>query len=253
MDPVCFYIGERPIYWYGVMVAVGFLLGVAQWSILARRAGRPEGFGSETGFWIMVSGILGARLAYVAANLGYFLERPLEIVRIDRGGLIFYGGFLGATIGIILFARLRRQPLLWMGDYAVTALPLGHAIGRVGCFLNGCCYGKATTLPWGVFMADACRHPTQLYESVFNLVLYGVMLRTYLRKKRDGVVLALYLLVYPPGRFLVEFLRGDERQHLGPLSAAQWLSVVLCLAGVALLLAVRRRPAGSNGHTDGTA
>lgn len=242
MDPVCFYIGQRPIYWYGVLVAAAFLAAVAHWNRLGRKEKRPPGFGSEMGFWMMLCGIVGARIAYVAANWSMFSTDPLEILRIDRGGLVFYGGFIGAAAALVVMARVRREPVLRLGDFAVTGLPLGHAIGRIGCFLNGCCYGSPTTLPWCVHSNDACRHPTQLIESLLNFVLYGLLLRFFGRRKKDGEALALYLMIYPPGRFLVEFLRGDERLRWLGLDAAQGISVLLLIAGAALWVMLRRRP-----------
>ena len=241
MDPVAFTVLGRPIYWYGVMVAAAFLAAVANWSRLARREGRPDGYGSELGFWMMLSGLLGARVAYVLANLGDFLPNPVEMLRIDKGGLIFYGGFIGAALALIVLARLQREPLLRLSDFTVTGLPLGHAIGRVGCFLNGCCYGSESHLPWCINLDGVCRHPTQLYESAFNLLLYGLLLFVFARRRKDGQILALYLLVYPAGRFLLELLRGDPRLHWHGFDVAQELSLALFAAGLLLAAYVARR------------
>lgn len=241
MDPICFHIGSRPIYWYGVLVAGGFLAAVAHWSHFAKREHKPDGFASELGFWIMLSGILGARAAYVAANAPFFLAHPLDILRIDQGGLIFYGGFLGAVLAVYVLARVHRIPPWSMADFAVTPVALGHAIGRMGCFINGCCYGSPTTLPWAVHADGALRHPTQLYEALFNLALYGVLVQVYRRKKTDGVVFAAYLLLYPAGRFLLEFVRGDARLHALGLTVAQLLCLGLIAAGAVLLWILRSR------------
>ena len=234
MHPVFIEIMGRPIYWYGVMTALGFLAAVLHWNRLARRTGRPRGLGSELGIWVMLCGILGARIAYVLANFDYYLSAPQEIIRIDRGGQIYYGGFIGAALGVMVLARLRKQPLWSFADFVVTGLPLGHAIGRFGCFLNGCCYGTVTDLPWRVFQRDVYRHPVQLYEMLFNLALYALLVAYFFRKKRDGTVFALYLVVYAVGRFALEFLRGDERTQWLGLSVAQVLSVAFFAAGCAL-------------------
>jgi phosphatidylglycerol:prolipoprotein diacylglycerol transferase len=251
MNPVCFHIGPKPIYWYGVMVALAFLATVTHWNALARRDHRPVGFGSEIAFWIMLSGILGARIAYILANLDYYLASPAEIIRLDRGGLIYYGGFIGATLALIVFARRHKEPVLSLADFCVTGLPLGHAIGRIGCFLNGCCYGLPTTSFLGIHYpanSDACLRygdvavlPVQLFESAINLVLYAVLLYAYPRRKKHGSVLALYLLTYPIARFLLEFLRGDERLHWIGLNAAQVVSVVLFASGVGLWAVLRKK------------
>lgn len=246
MHPVFIEIFGRPIYWYGVLTALGFLAAVFHWSWLARRTGRPPELGSELGIWVMLCGIIGARLAYVLSDFAYYAAVPLEIIRIDRGGQIYYGGFIGAVLGVIVLARIRKQPLWAFGDFVVTGLPLGHAIGRFGCFLNGCCYGSITDLPWRVFSHDVYRHPTQLYEMAFNLVLYGTLLAFFFRKKRDGTVFALYLVAYSVGRFLMEFLRGDEREHMLGLSVAQVISVVLFIVGCALFALLPRSGASTD-------
>jgi len=243
MDPVCFYIGSRPIYWYGVMVAIAFLAAVAHWNALSKRDGYPTGFGSELGFWMMLAGIIGARIAYIVANFHEFAPHPIEIIRIDHGGLIFYGGLIGAAVGLVIMALIRKDPVLRLADLAISGLPLGHAIGRVGCFMNGCCYGSCTTLPWGVHLQGAFRHPTQLYEAFFNLVVYVFLLNVYLRRKNNGIVLAAYLLTYPVGRFLLEFIRGDSRLQWLGMNVAQEISLAMFAAGIILWLWLRKSAA----------
>lgn len=240
MHPVFIELFGRPIYWYGVMTAMGFLAAVFHWTWLAKRTGRPKELGSELGIWVMLCGIIGARLAYVASDWTYYAAAPLEILRIDRGGQIYYGGLVLATLGVMVLARLRKEPVWGFGDFVVTGLPLGHAIGRFGCFLNGCCYGKITDLPWRIYLHEVYRHPTQLYETGFNLALYGVLVWYFFRKKRDGTVFALYLVAYAVGRFLLEFLRGDDREHWLGLSVAQDISIALFVAGCLLFILLPR-------------
>lgn len=234
MHPICFYIGSRPIYWYGVMVATAFLTAVLNWHLIARREHRPPGFATDMAFWIMLAGILGARAAYVLANLDYYLAEPGKVLRIDLGGLIYYGGFIGGILAVIAFARFNKLRMWSMGDYAITSIPLAHAIGRIGCFLNGCCYGTPTDLPCAVVFDEVARHPTQLYEAAGNLAVFGLLTWFYFRRKREGTVLALYLMTYPILRFLLEFLRGDERLRIAGLSLAQHLSIGLFVFGVVL-------------------
>lgn len=264
MNPVCFHIGSRPIYWYGVMMAAAFLAGIGHWTLLARREGRNAAFASDLAFWIMVAGIVGARAAHVASEWRYYRAVPWEIIRVDQGGMTFYGGLLLAAAVVAVFARIRRMPLLDLGDFVITALPLGHALGRIGCFLNACCYGRVTTGVMGIaypkdtaVWTDQARaglitplqphslpvHPVQLYEAAFNLLVYALLTAFYLRGRRgrNGLVLAAYLLLYPPGRFLFEYLRGDERLKLGYLDGAQALSLALMITGAILWIAISRR------------
>lgn len=243
MDPVCFHIGSRPVYWYGIMMALAFLAGIAHWQILGRRTGRRDvSFATDLAFWLMVGGIVGARAAYVVANIEDFGARPLDIIRVDQGGLIFYGGFIGASVAFLAFARLRRESVLGLADFAITAVPLGHALGRVGCFINGCCQGRlCAEAPW--LAAGLPRYPVQLYEAAFNLLVYAFLFRLYLRRHatRRGDILAAYLMVYPVGRFMLEFLRGDPRLRWGTWSVAQLLSLALMAAGLGLWLALRMK------------
>lgn len=240
MDPVCFIIGTRAVYWYGIMVAAGFLACIAHLTILGIREGREPGFGSDLAFWIMLSGIIGARIAYVLANIGYYLQNPLAIIRVDQGGLIYYGGFFGAFIAGIIFARVRKLNILALADYVVSALPLGHFFGRIGCFLNGCCYGAVTSLPWSVSQQGASRHPVQLYEALLNLAVYLLLIPAYRRRKYNGEILAIYCMIYPLGRFLIEFFRGDERLGWHGIAYAQIISLGLLAVGVTLGIILSR-------------
>ena len=252
MHPVCLYIGTRPIYWYGVMMAAAFLAGMTHLRSIGRRDGRDSAYCADLVFWVMLAGIIGARVAYVFGNLSYYAENPIEILRVDRGGLVYYGGFLGAGAALWLFARVKRERTLAVLDFMITAVPLGHAFGRVGCFLNGCCYGRPGTEPWCV-VSEAVdkvpRHPVQLYEAAANLVLYAVLLIAYRRRKRDGQIVSLYLLTYPIGRFLFEYFRGDERVRLpwGGITLAQASSIALFLTGVAIWSATRRHHDATHG------
>ncbi len=240
IDPVAFVVLGRPIYWYGILVALGFMAALMHWNALARRLGLPVGIGSDLAFLVMIGGILGARAMYVAANWGYFSAHPAEIIRIDQGGLIFYGGFLAAAAGVIVMARVRKIPVWTLGDFTVSALPLGHALGRIGCLLNGCCYGAPCDLPWAVRTAGEWRHPVQGYEALFNLVLYFLLRFMLLNRVRPGLTVATYLIGYGLWRFAIEFLRGDARMEgWAGLNAAQTLSLALVAVGFVLALCLR--------------
>lgn len=234
MDPVCLYIGNRPIYWYGVMISAAFLAGIVHWRFLGKREGRDASFVTDLATWLILAGISGARAGYILANFREFIASPWDIVRLDRGGLVFYGGFAGASAALIIFARCKRERLWHLADFTVTALPLGHAIGRIGCFLNGCCYGTPADLPFAVQTHGAHRHPVQLYSAILNFAIYFTLLRTYPRQTRDGRVFAFYLMLYPAGRFIMEFLRGDARLRILGFTATQYTCIVLLAGGIAL-------------------
>ncbi len=248
IDPIAFTLFGRPIYWFGIMAALGFMAGVTHWNRLARREKMPEGIGSDLGLVVILGGILGARGAYILANLPHYIAHPTEILRIDQGGLIFYGGVIVATLAILFFARRRNLPFLRLADFTVSALPLGHAFGRVGCFLNGCCYGAPSSVPWATYCADAMRHPVQLYEVAFNITLYLGLHLLLRRRHPHGMVAAVYLMAYGTWRFFIEFLRGDDRLRVPGLDVAQVVSLTLITGGLLLaFLVYRRAPAQESG------
>ena len=234
MNPVAFHLGSRPVYWYGILMALAFTSAMTHWYFVGKKEDRPKGFWSDMAFWIMVGGIIGARIGYILGNLGYFIENPLSVFRIDEGGLVFYGGLIGCVLVVIVLAMRQREPVWSMADFAVAPLPLGHAFGRVGCFLNGCCYGSETACAVGVEMQGAVRHPVQLYEAILNFILYFLLLVVYRRKRRDGEVLMAYCLIYPLLRFLIEFMRGDDRWRMLNLTSAQLVSLALLVCGILL-------------------
>lgn len=245
MHPVLFKIFGKEIYSYGIMAALGFLAAILTWTWMERKEQRPPGFAADLGFWLMASGMIGSRLAYVMANWSYYRTAPLEIIRIDQGGLIFYGGFLLAAGVLVGFARYYRMPLWHAADFAIPGLAIGHALGRIGCFLNGCCYGRPADDAWcgisyppvsepGRLFAGMPLYPVQLFESACLFLIWLVLLYAYPRRRKNGAVFALYLVLYPPCRFLLEYFRGDQRQSWLALDVAQVTSLALLAAGVLL-------------------
>ena len=258
MHPEFLKIGPIQIYWYGIFMALAAIAGLLNWTWLGRGTKRNFNFCSDMLFWIMVAGILGARLAYIAANLQYFIDHPSQIIRIDQGGLIFYGGLIGASLSLILFAKHKHEKPLDIIDLAITSVPLGHALGRIGCFINGCCYGSinhgplAVTYPKGSLAwehqselglltetATHCIsvHPVQLYESILGLLTFSILHIIYRRKKKNGTVLAAYLIIYSIVRFSLEFFRGDPRvRYETQFSVAQYVSIALFIMGAGIFL-----------------
>lgn len=251
MHPILFHVLGRPIYTYGVMAALGFLSAILTWQWLGRHEKRPPGFAADLGFWLMSSGIVGARAAYVMANWPYYAAHPLRIILITEGGLIFYGGFILAALALILFARRRHLSLWRLADFAIPGLAIGHALGRIGCFLNGCCYGRPldpSAVPsfLGVIYPPLCEpgqlYPgiplfaVQLFEAGGLFLIWLALVIGYRRQWRAGTVFALYLSLYPLLRFGLEYMRGDERQSWFRIDVAQTISLALFAAGIALFI-----------------
>jgi len=193
---------------------------------------------------VMLGGVLGARLFFVAQHWEVYIHQPREIPAIWHGGLVWYGGFLGGLTSMVLYLRVHHISVLRGIDQCIPFVALGHGIGRIGCFLNGCCYGKPTSAWFGLTFTEGepARIPTQLLESVSLFVLYLVLRRLQERRvlTRAGWLFGTYLVGYAVIRFLIEFLRGDQVAVWAGFTLQQLLSFGVFLAGLALL---RRRSA----------
>lgn len=251
MFPEPLKIGPLPIRLYGVAMAVSFL--TAFW-LSAKRAPReqldPEAV-LDSFLPLFIGAILGARILYVITDFRSYLESPLEIFKIWKGGLVFYGGFLGGMAGVYIFARIKKLSFWRLMDLYAPYAGLGYAIHRTfGCFLGaGCCFGKPSFLPWPLSVTYPITHPThgiavyptQLMEALNGLIIMGVLLIYRRKPHKIGMPSAIFLFIYSTLRFMVEFLRGDpERGFYGPLSTSQWISIFLLMVGV--VLAVRKTP-----------
>lgn len=246
MHPIAFQFGPFTIHWYGVMVALAFALGLWTASRRGLRAGlTPESI-LDLGPWLIGGTLLGARALYVVSYWREeFANRPLsEIFMIQHGGLVFYGGLIGAVLTGVLYLRWKKLPLWKVADAIAPSIALGYVFGRIGCLTNGCCYGRACDLPWAIrFPADNPLHPptfpvhpTQIYDSLLSLGLYAALAWLYRRKKFDGQIFALYLIAYAFTRSFVEYFRGDYSDaHIhGGLTPAHLVSIGIFAAGVGL-------------------
>lgn len=226
MHQILFRCGPFQIYSYGLMLALAFLTAT---SLAARRASSVELKSSDIMdmcLWFMVSGLVGARVLFILLNLDYYRENPIESLMPWRGGLVWYGGLITAFVMAVIFLRIKKVPFLKTAGLMAPYLALGQAIGRIGCFLNGCCYGKTTSLPVGVVFetTKVAVHPTQLYESAAMLVLFLVLVR---RPAGQAKTFFLYLMMYSVIRFFIEFLRGDNPSVLFGLTISHVISIVI--------------------------
>lgn len=252
MHPDLFSIGFLHVKTYGCCMAVGFLVAWQVISYLCRRSGRPfEPLGNLI-VALMASGVIGSRVAYVIEHWEKeFASRPMDVIRIDQGGLMFYGGLILATLVFAFWCLLKREKPLGIGDLLCVGIPVGHAFGRIGCFFYGCCYGKesasalAVSFPRGSpawyeqlnlgKIASGAREslpvlPVQLFEAAANGLLF-VALFLFYRKYGRGTT-ALYLMGYAVIRFSMEYLRGDPRAAVGPFSISQTISIALFVLGL---------------------
>jgi phosphatidylglycerol---prolipoprotein diacylglyceryl transferase len=245
MHPILIKIGNITIYTYGLFVAIGFLtaLGLAQKE--ARRLGEDPGLIVDLGFYMLIAAIIGARVFFLIVNPEVVLENPLAAFQIWKGGLVFYGGFIAAVITAIVFVRGKKLRFMRVADIFSPGLSAGHAIGRIGCFFAGCCYGRECELPWAVVFKDPLSlaptgvhlHPTQLYSVAADLMVFGLLWFFRKRTTRQGQLFWLYVLLYGIIRTILELFRGDPRGFIwGGPSVAQVIGIALaCVAAVALL------------------
>ena len=253
MHPILFHLGPFPVHAYGAMIALAFLSGL--WTATLRA--RHEIISGETigdvTLWIMIGTILGARAVYVATYWqDEFAGQPLsEIFAIWHGGLVFYGGLIGAIVAGAIYLRWKKLPMWKIADVLAPSIALGSVFGRIGCLLNGCCYGRACELPWAItFPADnplhpptTPVHPTEIYDALLNLGLYFFLAWLFRRKKFDGQIFATYLICYAVTRSFVEYFRGDYTNvhyHFG-LTPAQLVSVPIFITGLGLAAILSRR------------
>ncbi len=242
MHPVLFELGPLRLYSYGLLIALGFLAASALAGKRASEIGLDVSRIQNAALAALIAGILGGRAAYVALRWDLFRDNLLEILRLDHGGLIFFGGLAAGLAGGIVAIWRSGLPVLRTLDLLTPPLVVGHALGRVGCFLNGCCYGKFTSLPWGVRFPEEVlkRHPTQLYETTALIVIFFLLKRLERSNPRPGNVLVTYGLLYGCWRFFVEFLRADNPPFALNLTIFQWIAFFVA-ALCALLLFLRRR------------
>ena len=251
MHPKLISIGSFYIPTYGVLVALGFLAGLAITVRLARRVGLASEKVTNLAVYCAIAGIFGAKLFMFLFDAREYLSHPAEIFSLEslRAAGVFHGGFLAALVVAALYIRRQRLPLWPTMDVFAPGISLGHAIGRLGCFAAGCCWGKACSLPWGVyFHSDEAApvplntplHPVQLYESAANLIIFGILYRRFQRPHSPGGVIGLYLVLYSTARFLIEFFREHEQSLIGPFSITQWLAIGFCAMGVVILFRARQ-------------
>jgi phosphatidylglycerol---prolipoprotein diacylglyceryl transferase len=251
MHPILFQLGPFTIYTYGVLVAAGVLLALWIARRQAPRAGLDPHKVWNLGIYGVLGALVGAKLWFVLSEWDYFAAHPREILSFAtlQSGGTFYGGFVGGLLTLFLYAYLNRMPVVPTMDTFAAVIPLGHAIGRVGCFMAGCCYGKPTSAIWGViFTSDEAErvagtplhtplHPTQLYEAAANFLIFLFLVWLGKRQRFTGELAGAYLILYGIARGTIEFFRGDPGRTMmfhGAMSLMQITSVALILAGALL-------------------
>lgn len=251
MFPDLITVGPFTLHTYGLFVASGFLVGL----LVTLRLGKAEGLSSQQimdmGFLMILSAVVGSRVLYVVMNLSHYLRHPLEAFKIWQGGLVFSGGVLCVILAMAWYTRRHGLSLLQIGDLWAPAAAIGQGIGRIGCFMAGCCYGAPADLPWAVvFTNPGCLaplgvslHPTQIYSALAGFLIFGILLAIRSRKAFAGQVLLWYLILHSTGRLALERFRGDDRGVLleSSMTATQFIALVILLGAVVTLIFLKHR------------
>lgn len=246
MHPILVHFGSFTLYTYGFFLAMGFLAAI--W--FSKRNARfydlkPDDI-SDLFFVILISGIVGARLLYVIINFDDFKTSPLDVFKLWNGGLVFFGGFIGAVAASIVTLRIKNLPFFKTADTIAPGVALGHGIGRLGCFFAGCCYGRQCDLPIAVQFShpDSLAplhvplHPTQIYMVAANLILFLILIFLQRRKRFHGMIFLSYIILYSVFRFIIEFFRGDFRGdvYFEFLSVSQGIGILAIVIAVSAMI-----------------
>ncbi|WP_414752052.1 prolipoprotein diacylglyceryl transferase [Anabaena sp. CCY 9910] len=257
--PVLVEIGPITIRWYGLLIATAVLIGVSLSQYLAKRRQVNPDLLSDLSIWLVIGAIPAARIYYVLFQWSEYAQHPERIIAIWQGGIAIHGAIIGGTLAALIFAKLKRVPFWQLADLVAPSLILGQAIGRWGNFFNSEAFGRPTNLPWKLYIPIERRppdlasfeyfHPTFLYESIWDLMVFALLITLFFRslagkpRLKVGTLFMVYLATYSLGRLWIEGLRTDSLM-LGPLRIAQVVSltgITLGLAGLAWLY-VRKRP-----------
>jgi len=250
-------IGTLTIYTYGVLLAAAYLLGLQFALVRARKQKLDANRVMDLGIYIIISALVGAKLLLLVTDFQTFKSNPAELFNLLREGGVFYGGLLVAVTVALFYIRKVGLPLWTTCDVFAPGIALGHVIGRFGCFFAGCCWGKATTVPWAITFTSPFAaanvgtplnvplHPTQLYEAGAEfLILVFLLLTEKSGRKFAGRTFWLYMLLYAISRYVIEYYRDDPRGTVGPFSTSQFISLILAPLAVGMLVYLRRFSGG---------
>ena len=246
MHPVLFSFHSITFFTYGSLVALGFLLATF-WAYYQAGGFKNRNLATSSQtfinpdqvlslvIWIVVSGIIGARIFYVIQFWPQFSGNLLQVLNIHGGGLVFYGGLIGGLIALFGFCKINSLPLLKVLDLVTPSVILGYSVGRLGCFFEGCCYGKITHFPFAVHfpLLNGLRHPTQLYSSFIALLIFLLLVYLAKRQSYSGQVFFWGIALHSIYRFGIEFLRENPLYY--GLSSAQWIAILLFLCAFATI------------------
>ena len=259
-----FSIGPFTVYGYGLMIAIGIIAAYLTGEYRAKKRKLDSDQIFSIVIWAVVGGLLGAKILYIITQIKEIAANPRLLLDVTDG-FVVYGGIIGGILAAMIYCRVKKLPFLKYFDLLMPSVALAQGFGRIGCFLAGCCYGKETENAIGIVFHDSAYAPngvsllpTQLISSGLNFLHCLLLIWLTKKKKGDGQIAGLYLVLYSVGRFILEFFRGDLiRGSVGELSTSQFIAIFVCLAGV-ILIVVRNgkfeeNPSAKNESEENTA
>ncbi|CAK7010883.1 MAG: Phosphatidylglycerol--prolipoprotein diacylglyceryl transferase [Peptostreptococcus russellii] len=240
MNRVAFSVFGIDVMWYGILIAIGMLLAVVIATREAKRVGYKEDDVIDLALFLIPLGVIGARIYYVIFSWDNYSGSISAMFNIRGGGLAIHGGIIAGIITGVVFARVRKLNFFKLADIVVLGVPLAQAIGRWGNFINQEAHGGPTNLPWGIIVEGQKVHPTFLYESIWDLLIFIFIFARRKEKKYEGYILVEYLLLYSFGRFLIEGLRTDSLMF-GPIRMAQLISLIGIAVAIVLHIVLLKR------------
>lgn len=240
MKKVLFEVFGIEFFSYGLLIAIGIVVA----SIILMKTAKKKNYNEDHIFNLIIiaviSGVIGGKLLYYIVEIKSIIKDPSLLLDFGNG-FVIYGAIIGGAIGAIIYSKIKKWNVLEILDLIIPNVALAQGFGRIGCFFAGCCYGAETNLSIGVvFPEDSLApsgihiHPTQIYSSIFDFILAFILFAYAKKKKKNGKVVGLYLIIYSIGRFLVEFLRNDPRGGIGVLSTSQFISIFILIFGLVL-------------------
>jgi phosphatidylglycerol:prolipoprotein diacylglycerol transferase len=261
MHPILFQIGNWPVYSYGVLLALAYLAGLQLAVVRARRVGLDPARVMDLGIYLIIAALIGAKLMLVAVDFSYFRAQPRELLSLVRAGGVFYGGLIAAFVTALWLVGRYKLPRWTTGDLIAPGIALGHVVGRLGCLLAGCCYGRPTDVAWAITFTDPVAsvnvgtplqiplHPTQLYDAGAELlILAGLLIFERRGRPFPGRTFWLYMLLYAISRYIIENYRGDERGVIFHMSTSQFVSILIVPLSLVMLWRLRARGTSPSGE-----
>lgn len=245
MHPIICKIGPFTIYSYGLMLVLAFIISSTLARFQAKRQNINPDLIFNLAFIVFISGIIGARLLYIIENVGYYIKNPIEIIILPHGGLSWFGGLLFGIISGIVYLRKKDLSLYKIFDLVVPFVALAGGIGRIGCLLNGCCFGKVSRFGIYFDVHKSVLTPTQLYSSLALVFIFIILRFLQDRPHREGEIFFTYLLLYSVKRFFIEFWRADNKIIFSGLTLFQIISVVIFVIAFLKLVLIKKRKIGS--------